>query len=50
MADSKNVNINAISSEFPLIASYSNIRPEKRATSPCCVKQFNDQRFGNISY
>jgi len=42
-----NHQINALSADFPLIAKYANKRPEHRATSPTCVKQFVDQRSGN---
>ena len=48
MNEFKNTKINAVSNEFPFIASYSNKCQERRAASPCCVKQFNDQRFGII--
>ena len=48
MKELMNTKINAISHEFPFIASYSNKRPEHRPASPCCVKQFNEQRFGII--
>jgi len=39
--------INAISTEFPLLTNFSNRRPIKRASSPCNVKQFPEQRSGN---